>query len=103
MLAENRSGLPCFAGGLALVYLFTMAVGTDRAAAETSSKFPDTAATPHDGSVTLEPITVNAKRLQAISTAIEPQIGASTYTVTIQAIELQPGGANNTLNQVLLQ
>jgi outer membrane receptor protein involved in Fe transport len=35
--------------------------------------------------------------------AIEPQIGASTYTVTRQAIEAQPGGANNTLNQVILQ
>jgi len=44
-----------------------------------------------------------AKRLEAARVAIEPQIGASTYSVTSQAIETQPGGANNTLNQVLLQ
>ncbi len=44
-----------------------------------------------------------AKRLEAALIAIEPQIGASTYTVTRQAIENQPGGANNTLNQVILQ
>ena len=40
-----------------------------------------------------------AKRLEAARVAIEPQIGASTYSVTSQAIETQPGGANNTLNQ----
>ena len=44
-----------------------------------------------------------AKRLEAARAAIEPQIGASIYTVTSQAIEAQPGGENNTLNQVLLQ
>jgi outer membrane receptor for ferrienterochelin and colicins len=44
-----------------------------------------------------------AKRLEAARIGIEPQIGASTYSVTSQAIETQPGGANNTLNQVLLQ
>jgi outer membrane receptor for ferrienterochelin and colicins len=44
-----------------------------------------------------------AKRLEAARAAIEPQIGASTYTVNSQAIEAQPGGENNTLNQVLLQ
>ena len=51
----------------------------------------------------LEEITVQAKRLQAAGVAIEPQIGASTYTVTDEAIARQPGGANNALNQVLLQ
>jgi outer membrane receptor protein involved in Fe transport len=44
-----------------------------------------------------------AKRLEAVRAAIEPQIGASTYTVNSRAIEAQPGGENNTLNQVLLQ
>ncbi len=48
-------------------------------------------------------VNVVAKRLEAARAAIEPQIGASVYTVTSQAIEAQPGGENNTLNQVLLQ
>jgi hypothetical protein len=53
--------------------------------------------------VELGEVNIVAKRLEAARVAIEPQIGASTYTVTRQAIETQPGGANNTLNQVLLQ
>jgi outer membrane receptor protein involved in Fe transport len=53
--------------------------------------------------VRLEEITVQAKRLQAAGAAIEPQIGASTYTVSSEAIDRQPGGANNALDQVLLQ
>ncbi len=53
--------------------------------------------------IELDEIAVVAKRLEAARVAIEPQIGASTYTVTRQAIEAQPGGTNNTLNQVVLQ
>jgi len=53
--------------------------------------------------VEIPEIEVIAKRLEAARIGIEPQIGASTYSVTSQAIEIQPGGANNTLNQVLLQ
>ena len=52
---------------------------------------------------TLEGVTVSAKRLQAVGAAIEPKIGASTYTATSEQIETQPGGENNTLNQVVLQ
>ena len=55
------------------------------------------------GPVELEEINIMAKRLEAARAAIEPQIGASIYTVNRQAIEAQPGGENNTLNQVLLQ
>jgi outer membrane receptor protein involved in Fe transport len=53
--------------------------------------------------VTLEEVTIEAKRLQAVGAAIEPKIGASTYTVGSQEIETQPGGEDNTLNQVVLQ
>ena len=62
------------------------------------------AAAPANPAVTqLEEVNVVARRLEAARAAIEPQIGASVYTVTKQAIEAQPGGANNTLNQVVLQ
>lgn len=53
--------------------------------------------------VTLEEVTIVAKRLQAVGAAIEPKIGASTYTVTGREIDTQPGGENNTLSQVVLQ
>jgi len=59
--------------------------------------------TPRPAPVVIEEVNIVAKRLEAARAAIEPQIGASTYTVTRQAIETQPGGANNTLNQVILQ
>jgi len=59
--------------------------------------------TPGPAPVEIEEVNIIAKQLEAAGAAIEPQIGASTYTVTRQAIEAQPGGANNTLNQVLLQ
>jgi hypothetical protein len=55
------------------------------------------------GPIELEELTVVAKRLEAARVAIEPQIRASTYTMTRQAIETLPGGANTTLNQVILQ
>jgi outer membrane receptor protein involved in Fe transport len=48
-------------------------------------------------------LAVVAKQLEEARLAIQPQIGASTYTITKQSIENQPGGENNPINQVLLQ
>ncbi len=57
---------------------------------------------PSDGS-SLEEIVVTAKRLDTARINIEPQIGASTYTISQQTIEAIPGGDNNSLSQVILQ
>jgi outer membrane receptor protein involved in Fe transport len=51
----------------------------------------------------VEEITVIAKRLEAARLSIQPQIGASTYDLTKESIENQPGGDDNAINQVLLQ
>lgn len=51
----------------------------------------------------VETITVTAKRLNEARDSIQTQIGASTYTFDSKAIEAQPGGTNNSLNQVILQ
>ncbi len=48
-------------------------------------------------------IVVTAKRLNAARASIQPQVGASTYSINAQAIQLLPGGQNTPLNQVLLQ
>ena len=48
-------------------------------------------------------VAVLAKRLEEARMTIQPRIGASTYEITKQAIEAQPGGQNNSLSQVLLQ
>ncbi len=50
-----------------------------------------------------EEVTVTAQRLAAAQLSIEPQIGASTYTLSNEAIQNLPGGENLPLNQVLLQ
>lgn len=51
----------------------------------------------------VETVVVTARRLSEIRTGIQTQTGASTYTITAQDIENQPGGANGLLNQVVLQ
>jgi outer membrane receptor protein involved in Fe transport len=46
---------------------------------------------------------VTAQRLSTARTAIEPRIGATTYTLSADAIQAQPGGGDVPLNQTLLQ
>jgi outer membrane receptor for ferrienterochelin and colicins len=48
-------------------------------------------------------IVITAERLNQARDSIQPQIGASTYTITAQAIETMPGGSNAQFNQVILQ
>jgi len=48
-------------------------------------------------------LSVIAKQLVAARASIEPRIGATTYTLSDQAIAAQPGGNNIPLNQTLLQ
>src|SRR5581483_9993290 len=50
-----------------------------------------------------ETVVISAQRLNDARSSIETQTGASTYTIDSQAILAMPGGANNQLNQVLLQ
>jgi len=51
----------------------------------------------------IETVTVTAAKLDAARVGIQPQVGASTYTIGADAIDAQPGGDNNLLNQVVLQ
>ncbi|HTW37717.1 MAG TPA: TonB-dependent receptor [Steroidobacteraceae bacterium] len=48
-------------------------------------------------------VLVTARRLNAARSEIETETGASTYTITSEAIASEPGGENVQLNQVLLQ
>jgi outer membrane receptor for ferrienterochelin and colicins len=48
-------------------------------------------------------VVVTAQRLDAARQSIQPSLGASTYTVTNLAIAALPGGADQPLNQVVLQ
>jgi outer membrane receptor for ferrienterochelin and colicins len=51
----------------------------------------------------LQTVVVTARHLNEVRSGIETQTGASTYTISSEAIESAPGGANAPLNQVLLQ
>ena len=53
-------------------------------------------------SSSIETVVVTA-RLDHARDSIETQLGASSYRITAQDIRNQPGGANNLLNQVVLQ
>ena len=48
-------------------------------------------------------VVVTAQRLNEAREAIEPSLGATTYSITNAAIQAQPGGDNQELNQVILQ
>ena len=48
-------------------------------------------------------VRVTAQRLEEERIKVQPRIGASTYEISSQAIENQPGGENNPLPRVLLQ
>jgi outer membrane receptor for ferrienterochelin and colicins len=55
------------------------------------------------GTTSIAPIVVTAQRLNEARLGVETQTGASTYTIDNQAIVAQPGGGNQSLNDVLLQ
>ncbi|MBV9508730.1 MAG: TonB-dependent receptor [Caulobacteraceae bacterium] len=48
-------------------------------------------------------VVVTAQRLDAARDTIQPQVGASTYSLSSQAIANLPAGENTPLNQVILQ
>jgi hypothetical protein len=48
-------------------------------------------------------ITITARRLDAALANIEPGLGASTYSLTNDAVESRPGGETTTISQILLQ
>jgi outer membrane receptor for ferrienterochelin and colicins len=51
----------------------------------------------------LSTIVITARRLNEVRQEIETQTGASTYTISSDAIAATPGGENVQMNQVLLQ
>ena len=67
------------------------------AAAQTGDSANPPAQAPADN------IVVTARRLAAARATIQPQVGASTYTIDSKAIAALPGGDNLAMNQVVLQ
>jgi outer membrane receptor protein involved in Fe transport len=90
-------------------FLFAVIGTTEWAAAQQTGAAPGSqggeAASPQtsQSDQATEEITVTAKRLDQAQIGIEPQIGASTYSFSSDAISNLPGGVNVPLNDVLLR
>jgi len=59
-----------------------------------------------DGDEPRQPVTeivVTAQRLDVARARIEPSLGASTYTLSNEAVENRPSGETTNLAQILLQ
>jgi outer membrane receptor for ferrienterochelin and colicins len=85
-------------------WFFGVAGAALLAAASATAQTAPTAVAPVAGSGGSDTIVVTAeRRLSAARASIQPRIGASTYTISAQAIQTLPGGANAPLNEVVLQ
>jgi outer membrane receptor protein involved in Fe transport len=58
---------------------------------------------PAQPSAQVSEIVVTAQRLDAARSAVEPMLGATSYSLPQAFIEALPGGANTQINQVVLQ
>src|SRR5439155_14471731 len=102
---SDRQGRFAFSG----IAPGTYAVTADKADFQTGTAIVTVgAAGPADTTIVLTAtkpldLALAAKQLEAARIAIEPRIGASTYSLSQQAIRNQPGGENNPLNQTILQ
>jgi outer membrane receptor protein involved in Fe transport len=56
-----------------------------------------------DPNAAVSEIVVTAQKLDVARSAVEPSLGASTYSMSSQTVLTLPGGENTPLNQVLLQ
>ncbi len=84
-------GTPCLASA---------ADATADATATSNTTATSDAAAPNPQS---SEVVVTAERLDKARASIQPQVGASTYSLSSQAIETLPAGENTPLNQVVLQ
>ena len=53
--------------------------------------------------VAVTEVVVTARRLDTARAAVEPSVGASTYTITNDTVENRPGGESTNPTQILLQ
>jgi len=104
-----RSTAPSIAQAVLLIVIVSLYAPCARAAdavAPSDSAAPgaeSAAAADTSTAGSLAPVVVTAQRLNEARLGIETQTGASTYIIDNKAIEAQPGGGNQSLNQVLLQ
>lgn len=94
LILKNDRAAVAFAMALAA---FSPAIAASATASPTSDDSTTLVAPP------LKSVVVSAVRLDAARAGIQTQTGASTYTISAQAIQAAPGGDNVQLSQVILQ
>jgi outer membrane receptor protein involved in Fe transport len=82
--------------------------GTGACALLSGAAFAQTAASamttaPDPGDSAVSALVISGQKLDAARQAIQPSLGATTYSVTDKLIAALPGGENQPLNQVILQ
>lgn len=91
------------AAGIFLGVAALLAAPAIRAADNSTADSASSSAASPATSGELAEVVITARRLNQARSEIETQTGASTYTITSEAIAATPGGDNVQLNQVLLQ
>ena len=96
-----RSGL---AAAAPIILAPVLVLGAASAASADDQTQPNASQPPAaDQGGTSSEIVVTAQRLDVARGQIEPDLGASTYSLSSKVVEALPGGENIGLNQVLLQ
>jgi outer membrane receptor for ferrienterochelin and colicins len=102
--AQFRTGLRMARRTLGNLYAAPSALALCVAAGAMTAGHADAQqAAPPPPSNSSDVLVVTARRLQAARASIQPQVGASTYTIDQKAIQVMPSGENAGLNQVVLQ
>jgi len=93
----------CQASWTALAFALVAApiIGHAQTTPAVQAAAPGTAAPAAEA--TVSEIVVTAQRLREARASIQPEIGASVYSISDQAINAMPGGDNVQLDQVILQ
>jgi outer membrane receptor for ferrienterochelin and colicins len=86
----------------ASLFAAAAALGFDASQAEAQSG-ESSASTGGPGDGAVQEVVVTAKKLDAARASIQPETGASTYTITRSQIQLIPGGDNTSFDQIVLQ
>src|SRR5580658_6920557 len=81
----------------------SMLIAPNLRAADSGADASTTTTPPADADAGVAEVVVTARRLNSARSEIQTQTGASTYTISNEAIAAAPGGENVGMNQVLLQ
>ena len=102
-MSFSRTGVALVGLSVSILIAPTIRAAETSADPGSSTATSATTATTADADSGVAEVVVTARRLNSARSEIETQTGASTYTISNDAIAAAPGGENVGMNQVLLQ